>query len=209
MSVHGDLWFFDCIQRKWLASPAPHPGIAEDPANVPAARYAHLSAVTRGKLILMGGQDHNNAYDPFYEHDQPLSTQKRHFFESAKGGSGLFLVGVLMCRWIYEINVYDLRRHVWSSKTMQPELRGMHSKGAYRSLLTGGKRRVIQPLKGEDVKGSAPLSYSIEEEGEGGGKPIFCRCIRQIRGIQLTCRFVLLLQLRLCQSPPRARHHLA
>ena len=75
----------------------------------------------------------------------------------------------LTYRWIYEINVYDLRRGVWSSKTIQPELRGMHSKGAYRSLLTGGKRRVIQPPKGEDVKASAPLSYSIEEEGEGGG----------------------------------------
>lgn len=69
--------------------------------------------------------------------------------------------------------MYDLKRHVWSSKTMQPELRGMHSKGAYRSLMTGGKRRVIQPIKGEDVKGSAPFSYSMEEEGEGGGASRF------------------------------------
>lgn len=51
---------------------------------------------------------------------------------------------------------------------MQPDLHGLHSKGAYRSLMVGSRRRVIQPTKGEDVKGSAPLSYSIDEEGEGG-----------------------------------------
>lgn len=62
MSVHGDIWFFDCRQRRWLAPQDPHPDIAQDPANIPAARYAHLSAVTRGKLVLMGGQDHSNAY---------------------------------------------------------------------------------------------------------------------------------------------------
>jgi hypothetical protein len=71
MSVHGDIWFFDCVQRKWLAPPAPHPGLTQDLANMPAARYAHLSAVTRGKLILMGGQDHNNAYVFRFEQKRP------------------------------------------------------------------------------------------------------------------------------------------
>lgn len=67
----------------------------------------------------------------------------------------------------------------------------MHSKGAYRSLLTGGKRRVIQPPKGEDMKASAPLSYSIEEEGEGGGTS----SLVQKSARMLTCRPVLLFQL--------------
>lgn len=55
---------------------------------------------------------------------------------------------------------------------MQPEMHGLHSKGAYRSLMVGSRRRVIQPSKGEDVKGSAPLSYTIDEEGGGGD--LFC-----------------------------------
>lgn len=64
--------------------------------------------------------------------------------------------------WVYEINVYDLKRRVWISRTEQPEAQGLHSKGAYRSVATSSKQRVILPKNA--------LSYAINEEGEGGGQ---------------------------------------
>ena len=62
-SVHNDMWFFDCTQRRWLPNPAPtRPGTAEDQESLtPAARYAHLSAVIRGQLVISGGQHSDNS----------------------------------------------------------------------------------------------------------------------------------------------------
>jgi hypothetical protein len=74
---------------------------------------------------------------------------------------------VLTSRWVYEMNLYDLRQQRWVTKTMQPELQGLHSKGAYRSIATSSKQRVITPKAG-DMKNTAAQSYSIDEQGEGG-----------------------------------------
>lgn len=54
------------------------------------------------------------------------------------------------------------------SKTDQPERQGLHSKGAYRSVAASAKHRVITPRK--DAKATHAHTYSIDEEGEGGGK---------------------------------------
>lgn len=148
MSVHNDIWFFDCLSRRWL--PQPHApssvigiGISspssststsqQDPTLLPSARYAHLSSVSRGKLVISGGQHSDNS-------------------------------------WIYEINVYNLKKQVWESKTVQPEAGGLHSKGAYRSVATSSKRRVVVPHTGGELKATSSHSYSIDEEGEGGGE---------------------------------------
>ncbi len=61
MSVHGDIWMFDCTTRRWLPPLTAQEGIAQEPTHRPSARYAHLSAVSRSKLFVMGGQDCNNA----------------------------------------------------------------------------------------------------------------------------------------------------
>ncbi|ORX41169.1 hypothetical protein BD324DRAFT_574970 [Kockovaella imperatae] len=126
-SVHNDIWFFDCSTRKWL--PSDNGSTDGEQALVPMARYAHLSAISRGKLLVSGGQHSDNS-------------------------------------WIYEINVYDLKKRRWISKTQQPEMNGQHSKGAYRSVATSSKQRVIIPPKRPDSNTSQ--SYSIDEEGEGG-----------------------------------------
>ena len=55
---------------------------------------------------------------------------------------------------------------MWISKTDQPERQGLHSKGAYRSVAASAKHRVITPRK--DAKSAH--TYTIDEEGEGGGK---------------------------------------
>lgn len=68
----------------------------------------------------------------------------------------------LIDRWIYQVNVYDLKRRQWVSKTEQPEVQGLHSKGAYRSVACSSKQRVIQ--SGD----KSIATYSIDEEGEGG-----------------------------------------
>ncbi|KAK6906786.1 hypothetical protein I203_100773 [Kwoniella mangroviensis CBS 8507] len=142
MSVHNDIWFFDCPSRRWLPQPNPSSSVIglgisspshhtpQDPSLIPSARYAHLSAVSRGKLVISGGQHSDNS-------------------------------------WIYEINVYDLKKKVWESKTAQPESSGLHSKGAYRSVATSLKKRVVQPQPTSELKSSSH-SYSIDEEGEGG-----------------------------------------
>jgi len=65
------------------------------------------------------------------------------------------------------MNIYDLRQRRWVSKTMQPDLQGLHSKGAYRSVATSSKQRVITPKAGE-MRNTSSQSYSIDEEGEGG-----------------------------------------
>ncbi|OCF43659.1 regulatory protein ral2 [Kwoniella heveanensis CBS 569] len=137
MSVHNDIWFFDCLSRQWLPQPAPGVGLGisptaqQDPSLLPSARYAHLSSISRGKLIISGGQHSDNS-------------------------------------WIYEINVYDLKKRVWESKTEQPEIGGLHSKGAYRSVSTSSKMRVVTPHVGLDFKAGPAHSYSVDEEGEGG-----------------------------------------
>jgi hypothetical protein len=56
MSVHNDIWFFDCNTRRWLPRET-----AQDPSLVPLPRYAHLSAVSRGKLVISGGQHSDNS----------------------------------------------------------------------------------------------------------------------------------------------------
>ena len=132
ISVHSDIWFFDCASRRWLPPPSPSPGILQDSSLLPSPRYAHLSAVSRGKLLISGGQHSDNS-------------------------------------WVYEINVYDLRRKVWISKTDQPEMEGMHSKGAYRSVASSSKQRVIKPARfSENKPFSTVHSHSIDEDGEGG-----------------------------------------
>lgn len=110
--------------------------IVQDPAMLPLARYAHLSAVSRDKLIVCGGQRHDNS-------------------------------------WIYEISAYDLKRHVWVSKTPQPESRGLHSKGAYRSVAISTNQRVVFPVSdSHSFTGTQALPYSEDEPGYGGD--IYC-----------------------------------
>ncbi|WWC92140.1 uncharacterized protein L201_007094 [Kwoniella dendrophila CBS 6074] len=150
MSVHNDIWFFDCSSRRWLPQPHPSSGVIglgisspststsalpsashQDPSLIPSARYAHLSSISRGKLVISGGQYSDNS-------------------------------------WIYEINVYDLKKQIWESKTIQPESGGLHSKGAYRSVATSSRQRVVIPRGGAELKSTTTHSYSIDEEGEGG-----------------------------------------
>ncbi|WWC65357.1 uncharacterized protein I303_107975 [Kwoniella dejecticola CBS 10117] len=146
MSVHNDIWFFNCSSRRWLPQPNPSSstiglGISspstssslqtQDASLIPSARYAHLSAVSRGKLVVSGGQHSDNS-------------------------------------WIYEINVYNLKKGIWESKTAQPESGGLHSKGAYRSVATSSKQRVVIPHGGGELKATSSHSYSIDEDGEGG-----------------------------------------
>ena len=59
-SVHNDIWFFDCARRKWMP-PLETDLYPEDPSLDPTARYAHLSAVSRGKLLISGGQHSDNS----------------------------------------------------------------------------------------------------------------------------------------------------
>ena len=72
--------------------------------------------------------------------------------------------------WLYEMNLYDLKTNQWISKTMQPEANGLHSKGAYRSVCVSSKQRVITPEPDGDTQVGAKHSYSIDEDGEGGGE---------------------------------------
>ncbi|KAL1409730.1 hypothetical protein Q8F55_003727 [Vanrija albida] len=75
--VHSDIWFFDCRSRKWLPQPSPEGGLglgladgmpssasqsSQDPLLLPQPRYAHLSAVSRGNLIVWGGQRTDNTW---------------------------------------------------------------------------------------------------------------------------------------------------
>lgn len=69
-------------------------------------------------------------------------------------------------------NVYDLKNRVWISKTEQPQADGMYSKGAYRSVAASSKKRVQTPRQGGDLKSATTHAYSVDEEGEGGGKYI-------------------------------------
>lgn len=73
LCVHNDVWFFDCRARRWLPQPGPESpiGLGADgsetfqlpnPEFVPQARYAHLSAVSRGQLIVCGGQRSDNSW---------------------------------------------------------------------------------------------------------------------------------------------------
>lgn len=76
-------------------------------------------------------------------------------------------VSQLTCSWVYEINTYDLDKNIWVSRTEQPEAHGFHSKGAYRSVATSSKQRVISPHRETSQQS---LSYAVDEEGEGGGE---------------------------------------
>lgn len=58
---------------------------------------------------------------------------------------------------------------MWISRTDQPERQGLHSKGAYRSVACSAKHRVIAP-RGVDPKSAH--TYTIDEEGEGGGESL-------------------------------------
>ncbi|ODN86083.1 regulatory protein ral2 [Cryptococcus wingfieldii CBS 7118] len=69
MAVHNDVWVFDCLARRWLPQPSPSGGIglgiemaAQDPGLVPSPRYAHLSAISRGQLVVSGGQHSDNSW---------------------------------------------------------------------------------------------------------------------------------------------------
>lgn len=55
------------------------------------------------------------------------------------------------------------------SKTEQPEMQVLHSKGAYRSVATSSKQRVILP-DSVDPKVVPRHSYAVDEEDEGGSK---------------------------------------
>jgi hypothetical protein len=151
LSVHNDVWMFDCRSRKWLPQPSPEAPIStfvsdsttvhasagvssvQDPALLPTPRYAHLSAISRGNLMICGGQRMDNS-------------------------------------WIYEMNVYDLERSLWVSKTDQPESHGLHSKGAYRSATASSPYRVIVPPADSHTitGGEQTLPYTVDEPGSGG-----------------------------------------
>ncbi|ODO10405.1 hypothetical protein I350_01000 [Cryptococcus amylolentus CBS 6273] len=70
MAVHNDVWVFDCSARRWLPQPSPSGGgiglgidmAAQDPGLVPSPRYAHLSAISRGRLVVSGGQHSDNSW---------------------------------------------------------------------------------------------------------------------------------------------------
>lgn len=73
LCVHNDVWFFDCRARRWLPQPGPESPIGlgmdgsetfqlPNPEFIPQARYAHLSAVSRGQLIVCGGQRSDNSW---------------------------------------------------------------------------------------------------------------------------------------------------
>lgn len=66
LNVHNDVWLFDCSSRRWLPQPSPEapisPAAVQDPELVPTPRYAHLSAISRGKLIVCGGQRMDNSW---------------------------------------------------------------------------------------------------------------------------------------------------
>ena len=64
--------------------------------------------------------------------------------------------------------MYNLRTKQWISKTQQPEVNGLHSKGAYRSVAASSKQRVISPSPRTEGGPSTNHSYSIDEDGEGG-----------------------------------------
>ncbi|KAF8349265.1 galactose oxidase [Amanita rubescens] len=59
LCVLNDVHFFDLSTRRWVSAPALQPS---PEANIPRARYAHLSAVTANKLFIIGGQDFNNTW---------------------------------------------------------------------------------------------------------------------------------------------------
>ncbi|KAK2459634.1 hypothetical protein APHAL10511_008279 [Amanita phalloides] len=59
LCVLNDVHFFDLSTRRWVLGPS----LPQSPeANVPRARYAHLSAVTAGRLFIIGGQDFYNTW---------------------------------------------------------------------------------------------------------------------------------------------------
>lgn len=71
LTVLSDVWVFDCTARQWLPQASLSIGIGlgiesvpevrQDAAMLPQARYAHLSSVSRGKLLIVGGQHVDNS----------------------------------------------------------------------------------------------------------------------------------------------------
>jgi hypothetical protein len=59
LCVLNDVHFFDLTTQRWVSAPALH---QSPEANIPRARYAHLSAVTADKLFIIGGQDFYNTW---------------------------------------------------------------------------------------------------------------------------------------------------
>ncbi|KAG6844660.1 hypothetical protein H0H87_005028 [Tephrocybe sp. NHM501043] len=59
LCVLNDVRFFDISTRRWLPAPQGSPAISAD---LPRARYAHLSSVTSDRLFIIGGQDFNNTW---------------------------------------------------------------------------------------------------------------------------------------------------
>ena len=71
------------------------------------------------------------------------------------------------------MNVYDLVRGEWESKTIQPEAGGLHSKGAYRSVAVSSRLRTVIPDGTAEGDGLVRHTYSIEEPGGGDGETRF------------------------------------
>lgn len=59
LCVLNDVHFFDLSTQRWVSAPPLQQSLE---ANIPRARYAHLSAVTADKLFIIGGQDFYNTW---------------------------------------------------------------------------------------------------------------------------------------------------
>ena len=60
-SVHNDLWVFNCATRKWISQSLFDASLEAQHELIPLPRYAHLSAVSAGKLFISGGQQSDNS----------------------------------------------------------------------------------------------------------------------------------------------------
>jgi hypothetical protein len=64
--VLNGVWIFDCVSRQWSRPQNANVGIDveggtfEPVLNTPAPRYAHTSVISRGNLVISGGQDLQN-----------------------------------------------------------------------------------------------------------------------------------------------------
>ncbi|KIL67898.1 hypothetical protein M378DRAFT_73224 [Amanita muscaria Koide BX008] len=58
LCVLNDVHFFDLAAQHWVTAPLPQ----SFEANIPRARYAHLSAITSNRLFVIGGQDFYNTW---------------------------------------------------------------------------------------------------------------------------------------------------
>ncbi|RSH76876.1 uncharacterized protein EHS24_005278 [Apiotrichum porosum] len=137
--VHNDVWMFDCQSRRWLPQPSPEAPLGTPTGLPPAVQDASIVPQAR------------------YAHLSSVSREQLVICGGQRSDN----------TWIYEMNIYDLARGVWTSKTEQPESHGLHSKGAYRSVAASSTQRVVMPTA-DAVTGAPALSYSVDEEGGGG-----------------------------------------